>query len=305
MLEEQTQAISDTVSVIKTLPFIHADDKLVAMTSRRHLILYVALGLGLVGSLACIAAIIALWSASARLRHTTEVVFARVDGSLVNIQERVERTQERVKASAITTESVASSLNEWTKREAVQRLAQQVNLAEKSDNLRFAMQQADNWLELSASSAQSVQQALSLISELGVQIDTGTIDAVIEEINSLRSQLADATELVENLHDRTAAMVEETPPEERIEQAVKLGVRVIATLGSIDSRIEKFKNRLLEAQKNSQALNTKTIKWIWVVTIAIMTLIIWMAAGQVALSYLAWNRLRSKRCSTDDDRPPQ
>jgi hypothetical protein len=274
------------------LPFLHADDKLVYMTFRRRLIVFVALGLGLVGSIACLAAIIALWSASARLRHTIEAVFARVDDSLVVIQERAKRTQDRVKASAITTESISSDLKEWTKREAVQQLAQQMNLAEKSDNLRFAMQQADNWLELSALSAQSVQQALSLISELGAQIDTGIIDAVIEEIDSLRSQLADATKLVENLHERTAVMVEETPPEERIEQTVKLGLRVIATLGSIDSRIEKFKSRLLEAQKNSQALNIKTIKWVWVLTIVIMTLIIWMAAGQVSLSYLAWNRLR-------------
>jgi flagellin-like hook-associated protein FlgL len=275
------------------------------MASRRRLILLVALGLGLVGSIVCTAAIIALWSASARLRHTTEAVFAKVDGSLVTIQERAERTQERVKASAITTESIASSLKEWTKREAGQRLALQMNLAEKSDRLSFAMQQADDWLELSASSAQSVQQALSMISALGAQIDTGIIDAVIEEIASIRSQLAEATEFVENLHERTAAMGEDNPPEERIEQAVQLALRVIATLGSIDSRIERFENRLLQTQKNLQVLQIRSIKWIQVVTIAITTLIIWMAVGQVALSCLAWNHLRSKRGSTVDDHPPQ
>jgi flagellin-like hook-associated protein FlgL len=273
--------------------FIQTDDSLVTMTFRSRGILFATFGLGLVGSIVCVAAMIVLWSASARVRGATESVFANVDGSLVVIQQRAQRTQDRVEASAITTDGIASNLKEWTKREAGQRLVAQLDLAEKSDRLRFAMQQADDWLELSASSAESVQQALSMVSELGAQIDTGRIDPVIEGIASLRNQLAEATEFVDNLQQRTAAMSADEPREERIEQAIQLTVRVIATLSSIDSRIENFKTRLLETQKNLQALKIKTIKWIWVVTIAVASLIIWMGAGQGALLYLAWRSLRS------------
>jgi flagellin-like hook-associated protein FlgL len=234
--------------------------------------MFAALGLGLFGFIVCMVAMIGLWSTSARLRSTTEAVFANVNDSLVVIQERAKRTQDRVKASAITTDNIASSLKEWTKRETGQQLAVRLDLAEKSDRLRFAMQQADNWLELSASSAESVQQALSMVSALGAQIDTGTIDAVIDEIASLRSQLAQAAEFVEKLQQQTAALGEEEPREERIEQAVQLTVRLIATFGSIDSRIEKFMTRLLETQKNLQALKIKTMKWIWIVTITITAL---------------------------------
>ncbi len=263
------------------------------MNFRSRLILFLAFGLGLVGAIVCAIAIIGLWSVIARLRNTTNAVFANVDDSLVVIQERAKRTQDRVKASAITTESIANSLKDWTTREAGQRIAIRINLAEKTDRLRYAMQQADDWLELSASSAKSMQQALSMVSELGAQIDTGRIDVVIEGIDSLRNQLVETTEFIDNLQKLTVAIGEEEPREERIDQAVRLTVRVIATLSSIDSHIEKFEARLLETQKNVQALKIKTIKWIWFVTIIIATLIIWMAAGQVALSYLAWRSLRS------------
>ena len=271
---------------------ISEKDKLVTMSFPRQLILFVALGLGLVGCIACGAAAIILWSASARLRHTTESVFERVDNSLVVIQERTKRTQDRVQASAITTEDIAASLKEWSKREAAQQLAEQLNLAEKSDKLRLVMQQADGWLELSASSAESVQQALSIVSALGAQIDTGIIDRAIDEIASLRVQLTEATDFVEKIQEQTTATLRDETLEERIPRAVQLTVRVIATLSSVDARLEKFATRLLETQKNLQALKIKTIRWIWVVTIAVAIMVAWMAAGQFALSWLVWKSLR-------------
>jgi hypothetical protein len=272
------------------------------MAFPRQVILFVALGLGLVGCIACGAAAIVLWSASARLRHTTKSVFERIDNSLIVIQERAKRTQDRVQASAITTENIAAGLKEWSKREAAQQLAVQLNLAEKSDKLRLAMQQADDWMELSASCAESVQQVLLDMSALGAQIDTGIVDTVIDEIASLRVQLAEATEFVENIQEQTAALSDEEPREDRIVRAVKLTLRVIATLSSVDSRLEKFATRLLETQKNLQSLKIKTIRWIWAVTIAVAILVAWMAAGQVALSWLAWKRLRSAQPTNGEGR---
>ena len=137
------------------------------MIFRRGLILFIALAFGLAGSIVCTAAIVGLLSASAQLRHTSEAVFERVDDSLVIIQERTKRTQDRVQASAITTENIATSLKEWSKREVAEQLAVQLNLAEKSDRLRLAIQQADDWMELSSTCAESVQQLLSIVSASG------------------------------------------------------------------------------------------------------------------------------------------
>ena len=134
-------------------------------------------------------------------------------------------------------------------------------------------------------------------------MDTTSVDGLIEEIASFRSQLAEATECVARIHERTAETSEEKSLEERIEQAVQLALRVAATLGSIDSRLEKFENRLSETQKNLQGLKTKTRRWILVVTIGITLLMVWMAAGQVALCLLAWNGLRRTGRPPDEEKP--
>ena len=128
------------------------------------------------------------------------------------------------------------------------------------------------------------------------------IETVIEEISSLRGQLADAMEFIEKLRDAAAAIGEENPPQERIEQAVQLALPVIAKLSSIDSRLGKFENRLFATQESLHALNARSIRWIKIVSIAIMTLIVWMAAGQLALSRLAWTGLRATRHTAGENR---
>jgi hypothetical protein len=268
------------------------------MSSCRRLFTILALGLGLVGTIACIAAIFALWTACARLRGTTEAVFGKISDSLIVVQERSERERNRITESAITAESLASNLRNWTGREASERLALQLNVTEKSDRLRVVLQQADDWLALSRSSAELVQQALSIGNASGAQIDTGFADALIKEIVSLRTKLAEAAEVVGKLHECAAAMGEEETRQERIEQAIPLALRVAATLGSIETRFEKFKSRLSKSQADLQELKNRTLKWIRGAMIAAFLLVAWMAAGQAALCCIAWKGLRSEQTPT-------
>ena len=273
------------------------------MTIFKRLLNLLALFLGFIGLVGCFALVVGVWIISARLGQVTENLFGELDGSLVVVGERVAQTQDRVEASKITTEGIEKTLKDWTKKEAGERLALRLNAAEKTEQLASTLQQADHWLEVSESSVELVQQALSMGSLAGAPMDTTSVDGLIEEIASIRSQLAEATELVARIHERTAEASEEKSLEERIEQVVQLAFRVVATLGSIDSRLEKFENRLSETQKNLQGLKTKTCRWILVVTIGITLLMVWMAAGQVALCLLAWNGLRRTGQALDEGKP--
>jgi hypothetical protein len=273
------------------------------MTIFKRLLNLLALFLGFIGLVGCFALVVGVWIISARLSQVTENLFGKLDGSLVVVRERVAQTHDRVEASKITTEGIEKTLKDWTKREADERLALRLNAAEKTERLASTLQQADHWLEVSESSVELVQQALSMGSLAGAPMDTTSVDGLIEEIASFRSQLAEATEFVARIHERTAEASEEKSLEERIEQAVQLALRVVATLGSIDSRLEKFENRLSETQKNLQGLKTKTRRWILVVTIGITLLMVWMAAGQVALCLLAWNGLRRTGRPPDEEKP--
>jgi hypothetical protein len=82
--------------------------------------------------------------------------------------------------------------------------------------------------------------------------------------------------------------------EERVVEAVQLVLRAVATLSSIDSRLEKSAERLSVAQRHLQELKSQTQRWIFSATIVITLLLCWMAAGQGALGRLAWNGWRQE-----------
>ena len=153
------------------------------------------------------------------------------------------------------------------------------------------LQDADHWLELSASSVELVRRALSMASVAGAPADPAAVDGLIEEMAFLRTQLAEATDFVTRLRDCTGEKSGAKPRDQRIRQAAELAVRVAATLGTIDSRLDRLVDRLSQMRENSRELRVTTLRRIWLGTIAVMMLVLWMGAGQVALSLHGWQGL--------------
>ena len=262
------------------------------MPSPKSLLRVAGITFGSIGVVICIAAMILLWMASVRLGRVAENMFSKMSGSLDIVRERVIQTQGRVAAAKITAEDIEAALQNWTRQEVAQRIALQLNAREKSERLGSALQQADDWLAVAESSGERIQDLLSINTSMNETGDTTLFDQLIAEIRSLRTQLATATEIVSTVHDRISKTSDEASPEARFEQAARFTVRVVVTLGSINSRFDSIASRVTVAQRRLQELKTSTQWWILVATIGVTLLMLLMAAGQIALCYLAWDRWR-------------
>lgn len=256
---------------------------------------FVTLSLGCIGVVVCIVGILGVWLLGSRLNRVTENVFARIDSSLVVVRGKVVGTGQRVRAAKISSEDIEQSLKNWTKKEVGDRLTVQLGIEEKTERLASSLQQADHWLEFSESSLQLVKQALELGNATGAPIETKSADRLLEELASLRVQLTEASDLLERIRARTAKADEEKSFKEKIDQAVRLALRVIATLSSIDSRLGDFGNELSQTQTKARNLKIKTMRWISVTKIGITLLILWMAAGQISLCLHGRQGLRHSR----------
>jgi hypothetical protein len=179
-----------------------------------------------------------LWNVHARLDRVAGNVFSRIDRSLALVRERVAKTRERVAAATITAAEVEEKLRDWTKRATGERLALQLNAAEKSERLVSALQQADQWLEIAESSAGLVQGLLSIDISSSAPSEATLVDSLIEEFASLRGHMAEAIEAAASIHDRIAGTSDEKSAGERVEQAVQFTLRVVATVGSVNPRFE-------------------------------------------------------------------
>ena len=264
-----------------------------------------ALFLGLIGSLACIAAIIVVWYVNARLCRATDRLFEKLDGTVGVVQTRVVRIRAGLQDSKINTEDIEETLKNWSKREAIERAAARLDAEKKTERLASILQQTDNWLEFSASACGLVEQAMSIAAPsdapAGAQADANGLAWLIDEIANLRTKLADATETVGRIRESLAGEEGEKPLGPRIEQGVKLAVRVAATVGTIDSRLGKLIDRLSLTQQNLQHSNAAALRRIRLATIAVTLFILWLGAGQIALTLYGYRSLR--RGKTGQARP--
>jgi hypothetical protein len=113
------------------------------MLCLKPLIHAIGLCLGGMGIAICIGAMIILWNVHARLDRVAENVFSRIDRSLTVVRERVAKSRERVAAATITAAEIEEKLRDRAKRTASDRLALQLNAAEKSERLASALRQTN------------------------------------------------------------------------------------------------------------------------------------------------------------------
>ncbi len=251
--------------------------------------------LGLLGTVVCVAAIAVVWFAGSRLSETNEIAFDRIDNALAAVGVRVGDAQTRVEESKITTEDIRQSVRSWTGKEANERLASRLDVEEKAQRLVAGLQQADVWLEASGASMQRVQQALVMGSSLGAPVNAELVDPLLEQLGEVRGRLQQTTETVDGIRERVTKTTEDNGLEGRVDELAQLAVRVVATLGEVDSRLGESAVKVADAQTNAQQLGSKTHTYIVAMGICAVLLIAWMMAGQVALCRYGWKGYRQWR----------
>jgi hypothetical protein len=259
------------------------------MSPRRSLLRIAGIVFGCIGIAVCVAAMIILWVASTRLGRATDAVFSKIDHALAAVRQRVVQTETRIAAATSSAEELGDTLREWTKQEPAQRLAFQLSITERSERLAAVLRQADDSLEIAASSIGLVQDMLSIAGSTGAPTDKTLVDRLMDEIVSLRTRLGEANDYVAQIQDRFSDAAEERSLEERFDTAASFVLRTVAVLGTLEPRLVAFADSLTSAESKMQSLGERTRSWIMVITVGITLLILLMGAGQVALWRVAWN----------------
>jgi hypothetical protein len=198
----------------------------------------------------CVAAVIGLLVVGPRLSAATQDIFRTINDALAVVREKIERSHDRVTDSKITAESIEESVKKWSRQEAGERLAEQLEVEKNAAQLVTVLVQTDQWLELSESSAVIVKHAMSAVGTTTAQDYQGSIESLIEQIAALRVQVANATAAVDSIRVRAAGNDSETPSDQRIEAVLQLARRLFVTLGSIDTRLADFARALSGTQRD-------------------------------------------------------
>lgn len=244
------------------------------------------------------AGLVGIWSVGSRFTQSTEKVFDRTDESIVAVRERVVEAQKRVQESNITTKDLEQGLKDWTRKETRERLSSRFNVEKITQQLVSDLRQGDQWLEVSEASVRSIQQIMELWSMLGVPVDTQLVDPLLEKLGSLQSQLNQSTETVDGIRELAAKITQGDSREERIKQAIRMTLRVVVTLGELDTRLDETVDKLSDLQTKVQHKKSEAHRLIVMTTSGAILIIIWMGTGQVFLCRHGWEGFYLNKSTT-------
>ena len=249
-----------------------------------------AVSLGSLGIVVCIVSIVLTWFAGNRLGRATDSLFGSAERALIAVQQRVVHAHERVAAATEAATDIERALLGWIKQEAVERQVFQLDVKEKTERLASRLQQADLWLEVAETSLGLVREALASGTVASPAPQSELLDRLIEDLASLRAQLTEATEIVDRIHERLTGPISESLAA-RIEESIPFTRRVATLLNSVSSRVSKVEQRLSDTHSQMRELGARAQQWILVAEIAVTLFLLWMAAGQIAICWVAWNCL--------------
>ncbi|TWT34227.1 hypothetical protein [Blastopirellula retiformator] len=260
----------------------------------RRILSVIALIMGTIGAIACIVAIIGVWSASSRLFDATLAVFGVGDNLLKGAREQVVKLDQRVQSLKITNDEVEETVKDWAAEKATEQAASILHLQEKAQTLLVELDKAEQFLALPEQSAQTMQQGLQVGRSLGLNVDVEHAEQMLSEAEEIKTRLSEGLEVARTLSERVAEIGDENMEQDAQQQIAKLALRVTATLSLIDGRIEQIKNALHEIEAALDYYEKEALIWINLAALGLTLLFVWLGAGQGALCYLGWRGLRRR-----------
>ena len=193
----------------------------------RHLVLLLAA----LGVLLCLASSIGVWYVELRVDRARLRVFERVDQAFSNIDNRLVATQNLAAKTKITAVDIQQGMQDWTKKEARERVAARFDIELKVQQLVKGLQQADRMLELSEDTIKQFGQALEIGRELGLSSDGELVTPLLERLANLKQDLNRAMDAADGLGQRIGEVRDDESLVDRTAQVATITARLIATFG--------------------------------------------------------------------------
>ncbi|EAQ81707.1 hypothetical protein [Blastopirellula marina] len=229
-----------------------------------------------------------------RVTQATDQVLNAADGVLAGVRERVAKAEVHVQALKITSQEIQDDAKTWAQAEAAELVGSRLGVEKKAKLLLTELDRAEQWLELTESSVQLLQQAAAASQSLGVSVKTDSVHNLVEEVAEIQKQLRQGIEIANNISQRAAEVGEGKLTADKSDQIAKLVLRVVATLGIIDSRIQAVETHLAKVESMLKDLKQQVIRWVNLAAIGATTIFAWMAAGQCGLCFLGISGLRRR-----------
>ncbi len=251
-------------------------------------------GLGAIGILVCLAGIAGVWIAASRLQQVNSRVFRQVDQLIVQVDKRAAQARDAVGG----TRNLVDALKQTLQESATELLAERVASLPEIDNLErrlaSAMERTNGLVEVSASTAELIEQLLATIGAIAPErsVDLKVSSELMATIRATRESLANAFERLADVQRRLAEVRQKRDVDVNLSEITKLSLGIVAKLDVVQEQIVTFRSRLDETKSRLAQFQDRMRNWILAGQSLILLLMAWGGAGQYCLLLQGWRLLR-------------
>jgi chromosome segregation ATPase len=239
-------------------------------------------GRGAIGLAACLAAVAGVWIGAAHLRRINSRLFLQVDQLIVQVDQRAAQAGDAVGGTRELVDALKRALKESTAELLAARVASLPEIDNLERRLVSAMERTDELLEISASTAEVIEQLLAVIASER-SIDPQGSSELMAAIRSTRESLANASERLADVRRRLAEVRQKSSVDVNLSEITKLALAMVAKLDVVQSQIGAFRSRLDEAKSRSVQFQDRIRRWILAGECLTLLLIAWVGGGQFCL----------------------
>ena len=242
-----------------------------------------------------------MWIIGSRVQHVNSEVFRQADELLVQVDRRAAQACDAVVGTRELVDELKQTLRDSAAALAAERVAERVASLPEIDNLErrltSAMERADGLVQVSASTAELIEQLLATLGVIAAERN-GDLKGASElpsTIRSTRESLANASERLADVQRVLAEIRQKRDVDVHLEQVAKLSLGIVAKLDVVQKQLAAFRIRLDETRSRLGQLQGRMRAWVFAAQCLIALLIGWGGAGQYCLVLQGWRILRGPR----------
>ena len=269
------------------------------MHAGKRLLGLILFALGALGFVVCLAGIAGVWIAGSRVQQVNAEVFRQADELVVQVDRRAAQARDAVGGTRELVDELKQTLRESATELVAERVAERVASLPEIDNLErrlvSAMERADGLVQVSASTAELIEQMLATIGVIAAQrnVDLKGASELAATIRSTRESLANASERLADVQRVLVEIRQQRDVDVNLKQIAKLSLGMVAKLDVVQEQLTALRDRLEETRSRLGQLQGRMRAWVFAAQCLIALLIGWGGAGQYCLVLQGWRILRA------------
>ena len=253
-----------------------------------------AMLLGILGIIACLAGIVKVWSLRGQIDDLVAVVSLQVDDALARLEGHSQNANRYISDAQVSVRELNARVKQRVSESRDVPFEEAADIDQIERQLYARVQLARDVIGFVGSTLDLVEQLSAVVqsASLFVKKDTRTMEDLVADVRDGKREMRRTSELVEEVTTALAEIREHRDVEENAKRITTLSAVIDTSLTKVKQHAESFNQGVVKTRATFTDLATRIHQRLLMLTLVLTLIIVWIAVAQLALAVIGWRLLR-------------